>query len=131
MDVPNNDRGMPIQQLGSPAVAVLSRDSARAREFGAKVGVADEALCTSDFDVFAPAIDVVYIATPHTEHCQDALRCIRAGLHVLVEKPIALTADDGEPLREKCTARRVSCSHHTRHFREMRRIWILVLHYRM
>lgn len=102
--MPNNETGMLIQQLGFPAVAVLSRDTARAREFGAKVGVADAALCASDFDIFAPAIDVAYIATPYTEHCQDALRCVTAGLHVLVETPTALTANDGESLRDKCTA---------------------------
>lgn len=75
---------------------MLSRDTPRARAFGVKVGVAEEALCTSDFDEFASAIDAAYIATPHTDHCQDALRCLRAGLHVLVEKPMALTAEDGE-----------------------------------
>lgn len=75
---------------------MLSRDAARARAFGSKVGVADDALCTDDFAAFASAIDVAYIATPHTDHCQDALRCLRAGLHVLVEKPMALTKADGE-----------------------------------
>lgn len=75
---------------------MLSRDTPRARAFGVKVGVAEEAPCTSDFDEFASAIDAAYIATPHTDHCQDALRCLRAGLHVLVEKPMALTAEDGE-----------------------------------
>jgi len=79
---------------------VLSRDAARARAFGAKVGVAADALCTEDFAAFSSAIDVAYIATPHTDHCRDALRCLRAGLHVLVEKPMALTAADGEGLHQ-------------------------------
>jgi predicted dehydrogenase/aryl-alcohol dehydrogenase-like predicted oxidoreductase len=39
-----------------------------------------------------PEIDAVYIATPHTGHAEWAIRSIRAGKHVLVEKPIALSA---------------------------------------
>ncbi|MEO1986696.1 MAG: Gfo/Idh/MocA family oxidoreductase [Martelella sp.] len=40
------------------------------------------------------AIDAVYIATPHTEHVEWAVKCARAGKHVLVEKPITITADE-------------------------------------
>ena len=32
-------------------------------------------------------IDAVYIATPHKYHCDTAIRCFKAGLHVLMEKP--------------------------------------------
>ena len=83
-------------QHGSPATAVLSRDLARAKMFGARAGVLDDALCTDNFDKFAAAIDIAYIASPHTDHAKDALRCLRANLHVLVEKPLALTAQGGE-----------------------------------
>ena len=37
-----------------------------------------------------PQIDVVYIATPHTLHYENTLLCLRAGKHVLCEKPFAL-----------------------------------------
>jgi predicted dehydrogenase len=36
-----------------------------------------------------PAVDAVYIATPHTCHESDALACIASGKPVLVEKPLA------------------------------------------
>ncbi|OAI85415.1 oxidoreductase [Rhizobium sp. GHKF11] len=41
-----------------------------------------------------PDIDAVYIATPHTGHAEWAIKAIRAGKNVLVEKPIAISAYD-------------------------------------
>lgn len=41
-------------------------------------------------------IDAVYIATPHTPHAEWAIRAVRAGKHVLVEKPMALSAFDAD-----------------------------------
>lgn len=43
-----------------------------------------------------PNVDVVYIGTPHTFHCENALDAIAAGKHVLCEKPIALNARDAQ-----------------------------------
>ncbi|ADY66292.1 oxidoreductase [Rhizobium sp. Root491] len=45
-----------------------------------------------------PHIDAVYIATPHTGHAEWAIKAIRAGKNVLVEKPIALSAYDADAI---------------------------------
>lgn len=37
-------------------------------------------------------IDVVYVATPHSDHCQSTLLCLNAGRAVLCEKPFAINA---------------------------------------
>ena len=51
-----------------------------------------------------PEVDIVYIATlPHT-HLDDARNAIRAGKHVLIEKPSTLTAKDTETLYAEAKA---------------------------
>src|SRR5688572_7984 len=39
-------------------------------------------------------IDAVYIASPNHQHCEFAVRAAEAGVHVLCEKPMAVTADE-------------------------------------
>jgi len=41
-----------------------------------------------------PGVDGVLIATPHSTHTDLAVRAARAGKHVFVEKPLALTVTD-------------------------------------
>ena len=45
-----------------------------------------------------PEIEAVYIATPHVGHAEWAIKAARAGKHVLVEKPIALSAYEAEAI---------------------------------
>jgi predicted dehydrogenase len=43
-----------------------------------------------------PDVDVIYISTPHTLHCENTLLCLRSGKHVLCEKPFAINAQQAE-----------------------------------
>lgn len=45
-----------------------------------------------------PNVDIVYVGTPHTVHCQNTLDAIAAGKHVLCEKPIAINARDAKKM---------------------------------
>lgn len=45
-----------------------------------------------------PEIEAIYVATPHVGHAEWAIRAIRAGKHVLVEKPIALSSYQAEAI---------------------------------
>src|SRR6266446_3977292 len=48
-----------------------------------------------------PAIDAVAIATPVSTHFELTMLALRAGKHVLVEKPLASTVEQGEKLLEE------------------------------
>jgi predicted dehydrogenase len=52
-----------------------------------------------------PRIDAVAIATPISTHFDLALRALRAGKHVLVEKPLATTSEQALRLLEEATRR--------------------------
>ena len=52
-----------------------------------------------------PAVDAVVVATPSATHAAVVRRCLDAGKHVLVEKPLALTTDDGIALVDLARAR--------------------------
>jgi predicted dehydrogenase/aryl-alcohol dehydrogenase-like predicted oxidoreductase len=45
-----------------------------------------------------PEVDAIYIATLHTGHAEWAIKALRAGKHVLVEKPIGLSAFEAEAI---------------------------------
>jgi len=85
--------------LASPEVALVAaaepRPEARAR-FAAEFGGA----AYDDVDALLrdPSVDAVYIASPHQFHAAQAIAAARAGKHVLVEKPMALTLDDAEAM---------------------------------
>ncbi len=72
-------------------VAVGSRTAASADRFGDRFSVARRhasyaALCAD------PEVDVVYVATPHALHHPNTIEALRAGKHVLCEKPLAINA---------------------------------------
>ena len=78
--------------------AVMSRSGHNAQETarttGAAYGTADFQAVLDDADV-----DAVLIATRHDLHADLTLRALRAGKHVLVEKPLALRREDIAALR--------------------------------
>ena len=76
---------------------VYSRDGKRAAETAAQLGVAGSA---SDLDAVLadPAIDAIYVASPNSVHAAQAAQALRAGKHVLVEKPAVTDPADWDVL---------------------------------
>ncbi len=77
--------------------AIASRDAARARQLADQwnaphaFGSYEELLASAD-------VDGVYIPLPTSQHVEWTAKAIEAGKHVLVEKPLALKAQDIAPL---------------------------------
>ncbi len=49
---------------------------------------------------YADQLDVAFIVTPHKFHFEQARLCLQAGLDVLLEKPMVMTAEEAERLIE-------------------------------
>jgi predicted dehydrogenase len=90
------------QTEGAELVAVCSRTPERAESFARTHGIARH---HGSYEAMAadPEVDVVYVATPHSRHCEDAILYLEAGKHVLCEKPLA--TDQREAARMVATAR--------------------------
>lgn len=84
-------------------VAVVDTDAARVGEVGAKYGVR---ACT-DYGPLLPELDVVSIVTPPPTHFEIARRCLGAGVHALVEKPVTESVAQAEALIELANARKL------------------------
>lgn len=78
--------------LGVSPRLVYSRERGTGKTYAAECGVADS---TDSWEGFLsdPGVDAVYIASPNSAHFRQALDALRAGKHVLCEKP--LTTDLG------------------------------------
>ena len=73
------------------AVAVGSRSRESADRFADRFGIARRHASYESL-VADPDVDVVYVATPHPMHHGNAILALRAGKHVLVEKPFTVSA---------------------------------------
>lgn len=93
---------------GVELVACHSRTVERAREFGEQFGAT---LFFDDVDelVACDQVDAVYVASPNFLHHDQALACIRAGKHVLVEKPFAGNAREAAEMLDAAREQGVVC----------------------
>ncbi len=78
--------------------AEVNRDVAA--QYGAKA-------CKSVDELLASDCEVVYIATPAHLHCGQVLDAAEAGKHVLCEKPLGMTVEEGERMLEACSRHHV------------------------
>ncbi|HET7747566.1 MAG TPA: Gfo/Idh/MocA family oxidoreductase [Vicinamibacteria bacterium] len=80
-----------------------ARLSAVCRVLGARVAEAEEAFgvpCETSYEALLarPDVDAVCLCTPSGHHAGQAIGAARAGKHVLVEKPMALTLEDADAM---------------------------------
>ena len=76
-------------------VAFSDRNDWKVRDFQAKYAP-DAATFTDHHDLFNQAeLDLIIIALPPYGHTDEVQLAAERGIHILIEKPIALTSDDG------------------------------------
>lgn len=85
----------------SELTALVSGDSLKLKKLGEKYRVKN---CYS-YDEYEAClesgqIDAVYIALPNSMHCEYAVRAANRGIHVLCEKPMAVTAGECQAMIE-------------------------------
>ncbi|QJU55246.1 Gfo/Idh/MocA family oxidoreductase [Herbiconiux sp. KACC 21604] len=96
---------------GQRVAAVASRSLPRAERFVRENAPAGAVAYGRYEQLYSdPQVDVVYVATPHTEHLGSALDAIAHGKHVLVEKPIGLDAVEAARVRDEAEAAGVFCA---------------------
>lgn len=91
----------------STLAALVSDDEEKRKEVGEMYGV-ERVYTYAQYDecLRSGEVDAVYIALPNTMHREFTERAAKAGVHVLCEKPMAMTEED-------CQAMIATCAEHS------------------
>jgi predicted dehydrogenase len=92
----------------SEVVALVSGDQEKLSEVGDKYGI--ELRCSyGDLDhmLSTGQVDAVYIALPNNMHCEYTVRAARQHVHVLCEKPMAVTEEECQEMIRACDENKV------------------------
>lgn len=83
----------------NPHAEVAALCDVRRASLDARASVFPTAYLTGDFEEFlAQELDVVDILTPHPSHAELAVAALRAGAHVSVQKPMAMTLAEADAM---------------------------------
>lgn len=74
----------------SELVSIVSGEAEKRKKLGKKYRL-DQVYSYDDYDRALSEVDAVYIAVPNHLHREYAVRAANAGVHVLCEKPMAVT----------------------------------------
>ena len=89
----------------SRLVALVSDDATKRRELGRRYRV--DTYTYDQYEQCLEEVDAVYIALPNSMHAEYTVRAARAGVHVLCEKPMAVTTAECRRMIDACARHRV------------------------
>jgi glucose-fructose oxidoreductase len=84
----------------SVLAALVTDDPTKRRQLSRKYRVPGYSY--DEYEKCLEEVDAVYIALPNSMHADYSIRAARAGVHVLCEKPMAVTADECERMIDAC-----------------------------
>jgi predicted dehydrogenase len=95
-----------LQLTGKRVVAVGSRSQPGADAFAARFKI-PQAHASYEALAADTNVDVIYVATPHPMHADNALLALEGGKHVLIEKPFTLNAAEARRVVDTAKARKL------------------------
>jgi predicted dehydrogenase len=90
----------------SRVTALVSDDRVKLQQLASRYGV-EQTFSYDDYDACLEQVDAVYIALPNSMHAEYTIRAARAGVHVLCEKPMAVTVEECRRMIAACRRHRV------------------------
>jgi predicted dehydrogenase len=90
----------------SRVVALVSDDPTKLRALSKKYRV-EGTYSYDQYEACLEQVDAVYIALPNSQHAEYTIRAAHAGVHVLCEKPMAVTVDECRRMIAACRRNRV------------------------
>ncbi|SCO76954.1 related to dimeric dihydrodiol dehydrogenase [Fusarium oxysporum] len=109
-DLSVNPRTRSVTDIRHELVAVASSSSkSRAEELLQYCGAPIYAKAYGSYAelIEDPDVEVIYIATPHSHHYQNAMLCLEAGKNVLCEKAFTVDAKQAIKLAEKAREKKL------------------------
>ncbi len=97
-----------LRRLGVPVVGLLGSSTERSAVMAKRLGIpkayVDLAELTSD-----PEVRVVHVTSPNRYHFEQVMACLKAGKHVLCEKPLAMNASESRRLVQEADKSGLIC----------------------
>ena len=105
-----------MKKAGMTPVAVAELDETRLKVAREEFPGIETYTSVSDM-LEKSGVNLVVIITPHNTHADLALQCLRAGRHVISEKPLAITTEECDAMiREAAKQDLLLSTYHNRHW---------------
>jgi len=85
-----------VKDISHQIAAIGSRSLSKAQDFATKLNLPASVHCYGTYEELLsdPSVHIIYVSTPHTIHYENVIASLKAGKHVLCEKPFMINAEE-------------------------------------